>query len=292
MATSKKVKNKILDVIENKRLIPRYASLTIALFLSAIGFNLFLNPFGLVAGGTGGVATILHQLYGLNPSTIILAISIILTALSLIFLDWDYSISMIFITIVYPIFVQFTSGISKIVVLNTTDMFLIAIFGGVVSGITSGIVYKNGLSSGGFNVISQILYEKFKISISLTGLIINGIIVIIGGIITNFDMVLYALIYLYISKIVTDRIMLGVSKEKAFYIVTDYPKEISDKVINELNHSVTIFDTRGGKEKQKKKTVMAVVPTKSYYIFKDMIERIDPKAFMVVVDSYEVKGGK
>ncbi len=199
---------------------------------------------------------------------------------------------MIYITIIYPIFVEFTSGINKYISLNTDDMFLIAIFGGVLSGITSGIIYKNGLSSGGFNVISKILYDYKKMSITLTGLLINGIIVIVGGFITNFNMVLYAIVYLYISKLVADRTMLGVSKQKAFYIITDHVDEISNKVINELNHSVTIFDTYGGKTKEKKQTIMTVLPTKNYYSFKEMIEKIDPEVFMVVVDSYEVKGGK
>jgi uncharacterized membrane-anchored protein YitT (DUF2179 family) len=118
------------------------------------------------------------------------------------------------------------------------------------------------------------------------------IIVLIGGFFFGFDMVLYAVIYLYIAKIITDRIMIGVSKDKALYIISEHADEINEAIIKDFGHSATIFDTKGGKDNKKAKTIMTIFPTKEYYAFKSIINKIDKKAFMVAVDSYEVKGGK
>ena len=158
----------ILERIENKRLVPRYFNLTIALLIAAVSYNLLLQPFDLVTGGTNGVAVILNDLYNLNPAIVIFVLSIILTSLSLIFLDVDYSFSMIYIAIVYPIMVHFTSFVPELIKLNTNDLLIVSIFGGALSGLSNGIIYKNGLSSGGFNVIAKILYDYKHISISIT----------------------------------------------------------------------------------------------------------------------------
>ena len=283
---------KILERIENKKLVPRYLNLTLALLIAAISYNLLLQPFDLVTGGTNGVAVILNDLYNWNPAIVIFVASIVLTSLSLIFLDVDYSFSMIYIAIIYPLMVQFTSFVPDLIKLDTQDLLIVSIFGGLLSGLSNGIIYKNGLSSGGFNVIAKILYDYKHVSISLTNTIINIIIVLIGGFFFGFSMVLYAVIYLYISKIITDRIMIGVSKDKALYIISEHADEINEAIIKDFGHSATIFDTKGGKNNKKAKTIMTIFPTKEYYAFKSIIKKIDSKAFMVAVDSYEVKGGK
>ena len=282
----------ILERIKNKKIVPRYLKLTFALLITAISYNLLLQPFNLVTGGTNGVAVILNHVFNMNSALVIFSLSMILTSLSFFFLDTDYSISMIYIAIVYPIFVHLTAFVPDLINLNTNDLLIVSIFGGVISGVANGIIYKNGLSSGGFNVIAKILYEYKHISISLTNTIMNSIIVIIGGFFVGFNIVLYAIIYIYITQIITDRIMIGVSKDKTIYIVSEHSDEINDALINEFGHSTTMFNTKGGKENKKAKTIMTVIPTKEYYAFKSKINEIDKKAFMVAVDSYEVKGGK
>ncbi len=282
---------KVLDIVKSKRLFLRYVNLTVALFLCAVSFNLFLNPFHLVAGGTGGVATILDYIWGIKPANTIFILSALLTLTSILFLELDYSLSMVYVTFIYPYFVKITASINSLVMLNTDDMFIIAIFGGIVTGIANGIIYKNGLSSGGINVVSKILYNRKKMSITKANFIINAIIVLFGSYIFGLEMLLYAIIYLYISSLIANKIMLGTSKKKSLYIITDKYKEVKELIIKKMNHGITIYDAIGGKDKENKKTIMTVIPTREYKTLKEIVDDIDSKAFIVAVDSYEVKGG-
>ena len=87
-----------------------------------------------------------------------------------------------------------------------------------------------------------------------------------------------------------DKVLLGISKNKAFYIVTTKPEEISEFIINNLGHDTTNFDVKGGFLEKKKNVILTVIPTRDYYKVKEAISMIDETAFFVATDSYEVKG--
>ncbi len=178
------------------------------------------------------------------------------------------------------------------VVIDTSDLILISLLVGILLGITNGLMYKVGFSNGGLNIISQIIYKYFHISLGKTTMVINFIVVLIGGFYFGFNMMLYAFIIIYISGVVIDKVILGISNNKAFYITTSKDKQVRDYLINTLHHTVTIFDVKGGFLQKKRKVLLAVVPTREYFRLKEGIKEIDPKAFFVVTDAYEVKGGE
>ena len=153
-------------------------------------------------------------------------------------------------------------------------------------------MYKSGYSNGGLPIISQILYEKYQISIAKTSMIMNIIIVCIGGLFFGTTNVLYAIIYLYINNIVMDRVLLGISTNKAFYIMTKKEEEIKDYIINSLHHTVTTFNVKGGFLEDKRKVILTVIPSSEYYKLTEGIKEIDPEAFYVATDSYQVEGAK
>jgi uncharacterized membrane-anchored protein YitT (DUF2179 family) len=176
--------------------------------------------------------------------------------------------------------------------IDTTDVFTIVIFSGVLSGIASGLFYKSGYVNCGFPVICKVLYENFKIAISKSTLIINIIVVIFGGVFFGSLNAMYAAILLYISSIVMDKVILGISNNKAFYIITSEEDLIKEYIIDNLHHNVTTFDVKGGFLEKKRKVLLSVIPSREYYKVTEGIKQIDKEAFFVVTDSYEVIGGK
>lgn len=270
----------------------RYGVLLASLFLSALVFNLFLYPTNLVTGGMNGVAIIINHIIEIDPAIVIFVGSLLLLGLSYLFLGLDQTAGSVVATIVYPVFVEITEPISKLIVIDTSDLILMSILIGVLLGITNGLMYKVGFSNGGLNIISQIFYKYFRISLSKTTMVINLIVVLIGGFYFGFNMVLYALVIIYISSFVIDKVILGISNNKAFYITTTEDEKVRDYLINTLHHTVTIFDVKGGFLEKKRKVLLAVIPTRDYFRLKEGIKEIDPHAFFVVTDAYEVKGGK
>ena len=282
----------VLEKIRKKKLVRRYLILIISLLISACYFNLLQLPSQIVTGGSAGVSIILNSYFGLDPSAIIFIISVVLLLIGFIFLGTEKASGAVVSAIVYPIFVKMTANISTYITVDLSDKILISIFLGVLSGVTTGMVYKVGFSNGGFSIISEIVSKYMKIPISSTSFVINLIIVMMGGASFGWTMVMYAIIVLYIYSIILDRVLIGVSKNKALYIITSEEDAIRDYIMNVLKHGVTIFDVKGGFLEKKRKVLMTVIPNKEYFRLKEGIKEIDKDSFFIVTDAYQVYGGE
>lgn len=281
-----------LQMIKEKKLIKRILILCFAQLLSALVFNLFQKKANLVTGGAGGIALILNHIFGFNTSDVITIVMLSFLVVSFIFLGWEATSGAVVSSIVYPLFIDLTEHLIEFINIDTSDMLLISIFVGLVSGISNGLIFKNGFNNGGTSVISQILYRYKKISISTASFIINLIVVVLGGFFFGWHMVMYAAITLYINSIVLDKILIGVSKNKFVYIVIDKEKEkeIKDYVIYTLKRGITEFEADG--ISKKKKVLMTVIPNSDYFKLKEGIKFVDKHTFFIVTDSYEVMGGE
>ena len=158
-------------------------------------------------------------------------------------------------------------------------------------GLGNGIIIRSGYSVGGFQTIYQILYKYFGISIGKSTLVINGILVIMGGYIFGITKVLYAVIGLYVASVVTDKVMLETSITKTFFIITDKSKEINQYIIENLGRSATIMKARGGYSNDSKRILMCAMPTRDYYRAEEIMKTIDKDAFILILDTYEIYGG-
>ena len=282
----------ILASIKKQGRIKKFALAFISLTMSALIYNIFLLPLNIVSGGVSGVATITNHLYHIDPSLMVFLLSAACSLISLLYLGVEQTASTIAASIIYPILIKVTAPIATLIPIETNDIFIIVIFAGVLSGIASGLFYKSGYVNCGFPVICKVLYENFKIAISKSTLVINIIVVVFGGIFFGSLNAMYAAILLYISSIVMDKVILGISNNKAFYIITSEESEVKEYIIDKLHHNVTTFDVKGGFLEKKRKVLLSVIPSREYYKVAEGIKNIDKEAFFVVTDSYEVIGGK
>ena len=282
----------ILEVIRKKKKLYRILLMGASLLVTAILYNVFLLPLSLVTGGTNGVATITHYLYGINPAIMLLLLSIACAILSLMYLGPKRTAGTLVASVVYPLLVQLTSPLTALISQSNTDMLLMVLFAGVLSGIANGLMYKTGYSNGGFPVISQILFEERQIPVGKSSLAINIAIVIVGAYFFGITNALYAIIFLYINSIVLDKVLLGISNNKAFYIITEEEKKVKEYIIKKLNHNVTTFEVKGGFLDKNRKVILTVIPSREYYRVTEGIKEIDKDAFFVVTDSYTVEGAK
>ncbi len=256
--------------------------------ISTISVSLFFNPNNVVTTGSTGLAILLNKFINIDLSLIILAISSILLVLDFAVFGIEHGSKNILGTLLYPIFIKAASVLCNYVYFNNTSLFLLILVGGVLSGIGFGLVKKSGYSLGGFYTLYDILNKKFKISIGKANLICNMTIIIASIFIFGLDRCIYAFIGLYVASYVGDRIMIGISRNKAFYIITSKPNLIKDYFVNNLNRTVTIVNARGGYSEKKKKMLLCVMPTREYNIVKEVIKELDNKAFFLITDSYYV----
>ena len=277
--------------IKQKIRIKELIEFIIGCFLVALAFNLFMSPNNLVAGGVSGFSLILKHFFGLNPSTIISVANVFLIILSFLVLGKEKTKATILGSILFPIFVSLTEHLSTYISFKESEMILIAVFGGVLQGLGAGLIFRAGYSTGGTDILNMIVSKIFKISLGNSMFFTDGTIIVIGAFVFGFNHLMYSLIILYLISTLTDKVVLGISDSKAFYIITSKEKEVKDFVINELKHGVTEFNAKGGFNSENQTVLMSVVPTREYYKLKEGIHNIDKNAFFVAMDSYEVKGG-
>ena len=281
-----------MDKFDLKTEIVRYFIFVFGIFLYAFSFNLFYAPYNIVIGGTTGLSLIFREWVGISPSIFVGIVSYTLIIFSFIYLGKDATFKTILGTILYPIFLEVTGRFVVYFDTSLSAMLLIAIYGGVFIGVANGIMLKTGYTTGGFNVIYQIFNKYFKISIGKCILIVNIIILLLGVYVFGVSCALYSIVALYISSMITDKVILGISNTKTFYVITSKPKDVKDLIFNELKHTVTEIDARGGYTNEKKKMLMSVIPTRDYFMFKESIREIDKGAFFLITDTYEVMNGK
>ena len=283
-----KRKDKILQLISKTHLFRRYLFLIAGVLIYAVAYNLFFFKNNIVYGGVSGISIITKNI--INPSTLIMVLNVLLLFLSLILLGKRQTIDSVAGSLLFPVFVKLTSGIEKYIVIDNSNLLLIVLIGGVSVGFAAGIVFKSGFTTGGTDILNQIVAKYCKVSIGTSMLMTDGIITLIGGFFFGWTKVLYALIVLYIINIMVDKVVLGISGNKAVYITTDKDDDVCDYLMNELKLGVTLLETRGGYTNKKDQIILCVVPTGDYFKVKEGIDHIDPSAVMLVTDMYQTKG--
>lgn len=281
----------VIKTIREKNLFFRFSIFCLALYITAVIYNLFYVPTNMTAGGASGLSIVIHEMIGIDQENLVTIIYIITLILSFIFLDLEKSISLVLCTIIYPFFVHVTGNITDFIKIDYSDITTICIVSGVLNGMMNGIIYRIGFNPGGLSVIAQIIYKYFKVSISKVNLIMSSIIVVMGGYYFGLNNILYAIIVMYITALMTDKVLLGISKNKYIYIVTTEEDKIHDFITKELKHGVTKLSCETGFMAHKKYTLMTSIPTSDYTILKEGIHLIDKNAFLVATDAYEVSGG-
>ena len=283
----KKEKNYLL-----KKKIKRYGSFIIGCLLVAISYNAFLANHDLVPGGISGLAIILNHLFSINNALFVFLVGIALLIISYFLLGKEKTKYSILGTIIFPIFLELTVGITKIFTIDSSLLLHASLFGGVIYGVGIGMILKAGFTTGGTDIINQILSKYLKISMGKAILITDGIIVFISAIVFGPIHLMYSVLVLYILSIMSDRIILGISDSKAFFIITEQDDLVKDYVLSELGHGATIFKAKGGLNKENQNVLLCVLPTKDYYKLRAGINAIDKEAFFVATDAYEVYGGE
>ena len=274
------------------RCIKRYVSFILGCLLVAISYNAFLANHDLVPGGISGLAIILNHLIGINNALFVLLVGIVLLVISYFLLGKEKTKYSVLGTVLFPIFLELTLWVTKIVTIDESQLLLASLFGGVIYGVGIGMILKAGFTTGGTDIINQILSKYLKISMGKAILITDGIIVFISAIVFGPVHLMYSVLVLYILSIMSDRIILGISDSKAFFIITEQDDLVKDYVLSELGHGATIFKAKGGLNKENQNVLLCVLPTKDYYKLRAGINAIDKEAFFVATDAYEVYGGE
>ncbi len=280
----------IKEIYKKDRII-RYANFLLGITLDAIAFNIFLRPNGLVSG-LSGISIITEKAFNFTPFIFILVVNIVLIFLSLITLGFNKTKNSAIGAILYPILIALTEPLVSYVDISGVEPIVLTVCGSVVAGFGLGLVFKSGFTTGGADIIEQIMHKYVKVSIGNCVLVVNGIICVLTLFTLGFSNFIYSMIFIYIVSLITDKVLLGISSSKSIYVITEKEEEVKEFILKNLSHGITILDGKGGYTNNSQKVIMCIIPTREYFILKEGVKNIDDKAFVLVTDAYEVLGGK
>lgn len=273
--------------------LEQYIMITLGIILMVSGFYFFLIPAEIVAGGVTGLGLVLNEAFGFSISIIVLIFNMLLLVLGLVVLGKKIFFRSIYGSLLFPAVLYLFETFVPLFDLQG-DLFISVIFGGVLLGIGFGIVLKYGGTSGGTDIPVKILNKKFKVPVSFSIYMIDGIIVALGIIVfyqTNGILGgLYALISIYLSGRVADIVIVGSNSKKAMQIITDHPEEIKNAIYKAIIRGVTEVSIKGGYTKDKKTMLVTVITRQEYYIIRNIIAGIDEHAFVYVTPATEIHG--
>ena len=171
------------------------------------------------------------------------------------------------------------------------DIFLAALYGGILQGVGIGLVFLGGGTTGGTDLLAAIIQKYMKhYSIAQVMQFVDGAVVVAGMYVFGVERALYAIIAVYLVTKVSDGIIAGLKFSKSVYIITDKPDEVSRMVMEDMDRGITGIRAKGMYSGNDKLMLFCVVGKKELVHLKEMIDEIDPKAFVIVGDAREVHG--
>lgn len=276
---------KILDFTKNFILI------VLGAYLISLSINMFLLPHKMTTGGASGIATILYYLSNIPMGITILAINLPLFVIAIIKLGKKFVIKTIFSTVLLSVFLELFKY-DQVIQTTQIDLLMSCIFGGIISGIGLSLTFKAGASSGGSDLLANIIYKLTKIQ-SLSKVLMGIEIVIISGVIICFkdiNLGLYSIIALFISTKVIDVIFDGIYNTKVATIITKKGDQIVESILSELGRGATITNSIGAHSGEENTTITCVITRNQIASLKQIIRDNDNRAMMYITNANEAIG--
>lgn len=272
--------------IRVNHVLKEYILIIIGATLVALSYNMFLLPSKLAAGGISGVSTILFELYGLSPAFTQFLINIPVFIIGWLILGKDFGWK----TLLGTFWVPFIIWLSTDIPYTITNPLLGALYGGIILGIGLGTVYKGNGSTGGTAAIAQVVKKFTGLSSGYSQLMVDGLVVISSIIVFSLELTLFALMCIYITSKVIDRVQLRTSATKLILIITDEEEKIQSLIRSEIDRGLTKIRTVGGYSKEDKTMLLCVTDQPEAVYLKKFLQKEEPTSFVIFINASEILG--
>ena len=265
--------------------------IVLGVYLISIGTNIFLLPHKMTSGGASGIATILYYTLNIPMGLSIVIINLPLFLISIYKFGFKFSFKTIAATILLSIFLE-VFKYNDIIENSPTDLFTSCIFGGILTGLGLSIVFKAGASTGGSDLLAQIIFKMIRVE-KLSNILIIIEVVIISSIIIVFKDInigLYSLVALFISTKVIDLVFSGVDYVKVVTIITKKTDKIIEPILNDLKRGATVTNSLGAHSKEEITTITCIITRPQIAKIRSIIHDNDSDAIMYITSAIEATG--
>lgn len=282
-----------------------YGMLLLGSFLFAVGDVMFVNPYKMAPGGVYGVANVLHHVFGwkISYSALIMDIPLLLigtwilgtrfgaktviSVISIFFFVWLLEMVWGYTPVIHDGILESVSGEVNFV----PDYFLNTVVAGIIYGIAIGLIFKSGATSGGSDIIAMILNKYTKISLGNLVLIVDSLITLTTFIaFKDIRLPIYSIALIFVESKIIDLIIDGIKDHKTILIISDKSDEIRNFIIEEVKRGGTFIKGVGMYGGTDKNIIYTIVKRREFIILRNEVAKIDPCAFINVIESSEIMG--
>ncbi len=282
-------KSKIREILgSNGEIIWKLFCMTFGNFLCSIAINVFFVPNGLLSTGVGGLGIILNYLIGAPIGITVFVLNVPLMILGYFKLDKKFMVYTTFSVFIYSWILNITSGLGEIFVVK--DIFIAAVFGAIFNGAGMGIMFRNGVCQGGFDILASILKKYYNMNIG-TGLsIFNTTIVTLSAFKFGAIKSMYTLVAIKIGYKVLDRLQVGFSIKNNIILISDRAEDIAERIMEDMGRGVTYLKGQGAYTHMDKQIIYCTLTSPEIVKLKEIINDVDKNAFFTVSEATEVLG--
>lgn len=270
-----------------KRTIIDYLGITLGSFLISIALTVFLVPNRIAAGGVSGLATVIYYITSFPIGMTMLFINIPLFLAGVKIMGTSFGLRTIYGIVSLSVFTDFLQPHMSSL---TDDLLLASIYGGVMTGLGLGIVFRSRGTTGGTDVIASLINYYTGITVGEGILIADGIVVSLAGIFFNLEVALYAAVTIFITSQTIDLVQEGLNFKKGVLIISSKADQINEMVVKDLNRGITEFEAKGGYTGDKKQVLLCIISRSEISELKNEIAKIDQDAFVIISNVHEVLG--
>ncbi len=268
--------------------IKKYVMITIAAFIYSIAISLFLDPNNIAPGGVTGVAILINRFTNIPTGTLNMIINIPIVLLGLWKFGWKFICSTLYALLLITFFINRLSGHGAV----TDDLLIAGVMGGVLVGIALAIVFKNGSTTGGSDIIIKVLRTKWKhIKTNVLFLLFDSVVIIASWMVFgDMTVAFYAGVAVVVNSLVMDYVLYGPDEAKLIYIISDNPEKIKQKITSELEITATLIKAKGAYTNNDKEILMVVIRKQASPKIEEIVKTEDANAFMIVSSASEIFG--
>lgn len=301
---------KIINKKDLLTLLIECFTITLGTFVLALGFRIFLTPHNIVPGGFMGLAQIIYDLCKMiNFSAIPVSVwyiilNIFLFIFSVKFLGFKFGLRAGVGILTYSVFVDIVSSMELVDIINNQFIkesanidgagvyILYAIYGGVIMGVGTGLVFRGNGSTGGCDMVAVIVNKFFpNVTTGQIVMVMNGIVVFLSAVVyQSLILPLFALVTIFISSKISDIFVDGIKSVRAYYILTNNKENLSNEILTKLKRGVTDIKAEGMFTKESKDMLLVLIKRSEVNQLKQIIKNIDPEAFMFSASVKEAYG--
>ncbi len=265
-----------------------YAILTIAVCISSLGWSAFLIPSNIIGGGITGLSSTFYFLWGWDVGITSLAINAVLIILAIKILGLSYGVKTLYCIIIFSTLLSvLTKHFTEPLV---SDIFMATLIGAALGGAGTGMLFINGGSTGGTEIIALIINKYRNIRVGRLLLIFDVVIISTSYIVfQDIEKIMYGLITMAIFSYCIDLVISGNKQTVQLFIISEKPEELTDAIIKD-NKGVTVLDSVGGYTREHKKILMVITKKRTSTNLLRIIKNIDPDAFVTMGNVSNVFG--